>query len=159
MASPQAKRPRDRSPGRFWVSANQRSGRHTFRVLHVLFNLVEVQIFVDRCVVLVHDAHGFVVLGNCRDMAQLGRNGGQLGTGQKHVGVLAPAVGEVAGAGGHHRGAFAHLGLVAHAQRADAVCGPQRVMYSFVNRVCVLSFGRRTATLQKQSDQQKPFIA
>ena len=51
--------------------------RHTLRVLHVLVNLVEVQVLVDRCVVLVHDAHGLVVLGHRGDVAQLGSNRGQ----------------------------------------------------------------------------------
>ena len=48
--------------------------RHTLRVLYVLFNLVEVEVLADRCVVLVHDAHGFVVLGHRGDVAQLGSN-------------------------------------------------------------------------------------
>jgi len=99
------------------------SGRHTLRVLHVLVDLVEVQVLVDRRAVFVHHTHGFVVFGHRGDVAQLGRDRGQLGTGQEHVGVLAQAVGEVARAGGDHPGALAHLRLVAHAQRAAGHLG------------------------------------
>jgi hypothetical protein len=49
------------------------------------------------------------------------RRTGLIRTGQKHVGVLGLAVGEVAGAGGDRRGTFAHLGLVAHAQREETL--------------------------------------
>jgi len=59
-----------------------------------------------------------VVFGHGGDAAQLGGDGGQLGRGQKDIGVLAQPVGEVARAGRDHRGALAHLRLVAHAQAA-----------------------------------------
>ena len=109
------------------------SSSNTHSALNILFNLIEVQGLVDRCIILVHDVHGFVVLSHGGDVAQLGRNGGQLGTGQKHVGVIAQAVVEVAHADGHHRGAFAHLGMVAQALRTAADRGPPRAKYSLVN--------------------------
>jgi hypothetical protein len=40
---------------------------------------------------------------------------------------------EVAHADGHHRGAFAHLGMVAQALRTAADRGPPRAKYSLVN--------------------------
>ena len=99
----------------------------------MLINLIEVHVFVDSCAIFVDHAHGFVVLGHGGEMAQLGGNGCQLGTGQKHVGVIAQAVVEVAHADGHHRGAFAHLGMVAQALRTAADRGPPRAKYSLVN--------------------------
>ncbi len=46
--------------------------------------------------ILVHGAHGFVVLSDWRDMAQLGRNRCQFRQGPEEVGVFAQAVGGVA---------------------------------------------------------------
>ena len=54
-------------------------GRHALSDIHILLNLVEVQVFVDRSTVFVNDTHGFVVLSHRRDVAQLGRDRGQLG--------------------------------------------------------------------------------
>jgi hypothetical protein len=71
-----------------------------------------------------HLKPGIVMLGQRGDVAQLGRNRCQLGTGQKHVGILAKTVGEVTGARVDHRGSFAHLGLAAHAQRAAGQLSP-----------------------------------
>ena len=53
-------------PGPFCLRDQRRvSGGHTLGVLHVLFNLVEVHVLVDRRAVLVHDAHGLVESGHC----------------------------------------------------------------------------------------------
>ena len=48
-----------------------RLGRHTLSDIHILFNLVEVQVFVDSRAVFVDDSHGFVVLGHCENMTHL----------------------------------------------------------------------------------------
>ena len=147
--------------GRFLWGQRRSSDRRVFRVLHVLFNLVEVQVLVDRRVVLVHDAHGIKVLGHRGDVAQLGRDRRQFGRGQEHVGVLAQAVVEIAGRDGHHRRAFAtsRTCVIARAQRAGAVRGPPRSTYSLLKRVGVLSSGLRTHTLKRRSEQQTPFSA
>lgn len=54
-------------------------GGHALSHIHILFNLVEVQVFVDSRAIFVNDAHGFVILGHCGDVAQLGGDRGQLG--------------------------------------------------------------------------------
>ena len=73
--------PKQNGPeGPFVLSVrHHRSGGRFLRVLHVLLNLVKVQVFVDRRAVLVHDAHGFVVLGHGGDLAKLRRDRGQFG--------------------------------------------------------------------------------
>ena len=43
--------------------------RHALCDIHILINLIEVQVFVDSCAIFVNDAHGFVVLGHCGDVA------------------------------------------------------------------------------------------
>ena len=52
---------------------------HAFGRICILFDLVKVQVLVDRSAVFVHDAHAFVVLGHCWNVAQLGGDSGQLG--------------------------------------------------------------------------------
>ncbi len=69
LAAPNAKRPRDRSRGRFLILVNQRLSRHALSDIHILINLIEVQVFVDSRAVFVDDSHGFVVLGHCGDVA------------------------------------------------------------------------------------------
>ena len=44
--------------GRFLDSASPHSGSHALRVLHVLVNLVEVEVLVDRCAIGIHHTHG-----------------------------------------------------------------------------------------------------
>ena len=46
--------------------------RHALCDIHILINLIEVQVFVDRPAIFVDDAHGFVVLVHCRNVTQLG---------------------------------------------------------------------------------------
>ena len=55
-------------------------------------------------------------------------------------------VGEVAGAGGHHGRAFAHLGLVAHAQRATRhfgarTCHAKRGVMPFFDEFALVHLG------------------
>jgi hypothetical protein len=69
-------------------------------------------------------------------------------TAQVDVGVLAQAVGEVARAGGHHGGAFAHLGLVAHAQAAAGhlgarAGGAEGGVVAFLHQLALVHLGRR----------------
>jgi hypothetical protein len=114
----------------------------------VLGDLVEVHVLVDLAAVGIDHAHVGLVLGHGGDAAQLGRNGGQLGRGQVHVGVLAQAVGEVAGAGADHGGAFAHLGLVAHAQAAARHFGAgtgraEHAVVAFLGQLGRVHLGRR----------------
>ena len=63
------KRPKDYSLGRSYDSANQKLGRHALSNIHILINLIEVQVFVDSRAVFVDDSHGFVVLGHGGDVA------------------------------------------------------------------------------------------
>jgi len=51
-------------------SASPYSGGHALGVLHVLINLVEVEVLVDRCAIGIHHTHGFVVLGQGGNDAQ-----------------------------------------------------------------------------------------
>ena len=44
-------------------------GGNALSDIHILINLIEVQVFVDSCAIFVNDAHGFVVLGHCGDVA------------------------------------------------------------------------------------------
>ena len=62
--------------------------------------------------------HDFLVQRHRGDMQQFGRHRRLFGTGQKHVGAFAQAVGEAAGPGGQQDRGFRHLGLAAHAKRA-----------------------------------------
>src|SRR5690606_12272183 len=78
----------------------------------VVGDLVKVQVLVDLVAALVDDAHVGQVFLFGRNTAQARADGSQLGRPQVHVRVLAKAVGEVARAGRHDGGAFAHLRLV-----------------------------------------------
>ena len=71
IAAPNAKRPRDRSRGRFLILVNLRLSRHALSDTHILINLIEVQVFVDPRTVFVDDARGFVALGHCGKVTQL----------------------------------------------------------------------------------------
>lgn len=62
--------------------------------------------------------HDFVVQRHREDVKQFGRHRRLFGTGQKHPGEFAQAVGEAAGPGGQQDRGFTHLGLAAHAKRA-----------------------------------------
>jgi hypothetical protein len=58
------------------------AGAHTLRVLPALVNLIEVQALADCSAILVQNAHGIPYsLGRRGNLALLGRDGGQLGTG------------------------------------------------------------------------------
>ena len=45
--------------------------RHALSDIHILVNLIEVQVFVDRCAVFVDDARGLVALGPGGGVTQL----------------------------------------------------------------------------------------
>jgi hypothetical protein len=58
------------------------AGAHNLRVLQVLVNLIEAQALADCSAILVQNAHGIQYsLGRRGNLALLGRDGGQLGTG------------------------------------------------------------------------------
>ena len=46
-------------------------GGHAFGDIHILVNLIEVQVFVDSRAIFVDDAHGLVALGHCENMTHL----------------------------------------------------------------------------------------
>jgi LDH2 family malate/lactate/ureidoglycolate dehydrogenase len=73
------------------------------------------QVLIDLVTGGRKHAHVDHVLLARRNASQLRADRGQLGTAQVDEGVLAQAIREVAGRGGKHRRAFAHLRLVAHA--------------------------------------------
>ncbi len=64
-------------------------------LLHVLFNLIEVQMPVECCVVLARDALGFMLLSHPGDVALLDSNGGQSGTGHNTLMLLQKQLGKL----------------------------------------------------------------
>ncbi|KAF5304607.1 hypothetical protein FQA39_LY18995 [Lamprigera yunnana] len=103
---------------------------------------------IDAGLVGVDHAHFLQILFLGGQLADARCDGGQLGGAEEHVGVLAQAVGEVAGAGGDHRCAFAHLGLVAHAQRAAGhlstrACGAKGGVVAFFDQLGLVHLGGR----------------
>lgn len=125
-----------------------RSGRHGLRDVLILLDLIEVHVAIDLGALLVDHADVGHVLGLGRDLAQARADRSQLGRTQEHVGVAAQAIREVAGRGGEHRRALAHLRLVAHAQRAAGHFharsrGAERTVDAFLGQLRGVHLGRR----------------
>lgn len=102
--------------------------RHALRVLRILFDLVKVEVTVDLSPVFVHDAHAFVKLfDHPVGMWPAWRRWQSARPGEISGGVL-PRRLEIAGRGGDHGRAFAHLGLVArcNGNRGISVQAPAR---------------------------------
>jgi len=125
-----------------------KSDGYCFCRIPIFVNLVKIHIPVNFITVIINhpDIGHIFILG--RNPTQTRADGGKFCRAQKHIGITPKAVGEIAGGGGKDGCAFAHLGLVAHAQRAPRhfharACTAKSTIVAFFCEFGSIHFGRR----------------